>query len=147
MSEFTAKKTRTESLKNRKKRCCCKFCGGKLSLKRISFSQFEADKVELYCEHCNRIEFGVEPEIYHSAENFVDELDFNYYSDINDYERNRQMSIAKICEIIAWSFKDLGLTDIDGFTIPINKEAHHWEECLVVDDKDLEAINCGKLLD
>lgn len=139
-------KTRTEVLKDRKKRCVCKFCGGNLSLKRISFSQFEADKVELYCDQCERIEFGVEPEIYHSAENFVDQLSFNYYTDINNSERSRQMNIAKVSEIMSWGYKDLGLTDADGFTVALKKDIHQWGECLVVDDNDLEVNDCGREL-
>ena len=40
-------------------------------------------KLEVYCSHCKRIEYGVEPEIYEVAEYFVDELSFDYYKDLD----------------------------------------------------------------
>lgn len=135
--EYTIQ-NRTQMLKERKKRCCCKFCGGELSLKRIIFNQFEEAKVELYCTHCDRIEFGVEPEIYRSAEKFVDQLEVNFYGDMDENELNRQMNIARVCEIMAWGYKDLGIVNRDGFTIELDTDSRNWSECLVVYDEDLE---------
>ena len=62
MSSFKSE-ARLDMLKERTKRCVCKFCGNKLRLKRIIFSSYEEVRVEIFCEKCNRIEFGVEPEI------------------------------------------------------------------------------------
>ena len=46
-------KKRVEMLKNRTKRCVCKYCGGKLKLKRIIFSQHEEGRIEIFCDHCD----------------------------------------------------------------------------------------------
>lgn len=59
-------------LKKRTKRCVCKYCGGKLKLRRIIFSEYEDARIEIFCSQCDRIEFGVEPEISRSAEYFVE---------------------------------------------------------------------------
>lgn len=61
---------RIDMLKGRTKRCVCKYCGSNLRLRRIIFSTYEDTRVEIFCENCNRIEFGVEPEVYVSAEIF-----------------------------------------------------------------------------
>lgn len=134
---------RVEVLRKRKKRCCCKFCGGELSLKRIVFSNFEDAKVELYCGHCDRVEFGIEPEIYRSAESFVDQLQYNCYPDMDDNAVRRQMNVAKVCEIMAWGYKHLGIIDQHGFTIPLDLNLHHWDECLVLRDSDLDSKESG----
>ncbi|MEE0435691.1 MAG: hypothetical protein UDB11_09885 [Peptococcaceae bacterium] len=129
---------RAAMLKERKKRCCCKFCGGELSIKRIVFSNFEDARLELYCDYCDRIEFGVEPEIYHCAENFVDQLNYNFFEDMDDNAMRRQMNVAKICEIMAWSYRYMGLVDQNGFTVPIAHDPNHWDECLTLRDADLD---------
>ena len=59
--------SRLEMLRQRVQRCVCKFCGQRLYLRRILFSDYEDARVEIFCEHCGRIEFGVEREIYASA--------------------------------------------------------------------------------
>ena len=55
---------RLEMLKGRTKRCVCRYCGNNLILKKIVFSEHEDSRVEIFCESCDRIEFGVEKEIY-----------------------------------------------------------------------------------
>lgn len=108
MNQLYCSENRVETLKQRAKRCRCKFCGGKLSVKRISLSEFEDARIELYCDTCQQIEYGVEPEIYQSAENFVDNLEFNHYPDLDQNPRTRRMNIAKVCEVMAWGFKNTG---------------------------------------
>ena len=128
---------RVEILKQRAKRCRCKYCGGKLSLKRIVFNEFDEARIELYCDACEQIEFGVEPEIYQSAENFVDNLNFNHYPDLDQNIRTRRMNVAKVCEIMAWGFKNTGLLKEDGFTVPVVCENHTLEHCLILTEDDL----------
>lgn len=128
---------RIETLKRRSKRCCCKFCGGKLSLKQLIFNEFDQARVELYCDHCQQIEYGVEPEIYQSATNFVDTLGFNYYPELNQNDRTRRMNIAKACEIIAWGFKTNGFLTAEGFTYPVQQTARSQSQCLVLTEDDL----------
>ncbi len=78
---------RIETLKKRTRRCVCKYCGGALSLRRIIFHDVEDVRVEIYCDNCDRIEFGVEPEIYISACNFVDNLEFDCYEGLDANEK------------------------------------------------------------
>lgn len=74
---------RLNSLKRRTKRCVCKYCGGTLKLRQIAFSEYEDARVEIFCSECNRIEFGVEREIYSSAKFFVENSRFNCYPDMD----------------------------------------------------------------
>lgn len=130
---------RVERLKNRTKRCVCKYCGGSLSLRRIVFSEHEAARVEIFCNHCQRIEYGVEPEIYHNAKYFVDVLGFNGYPDLDANEKTRRMNIAKVSEIMTWGDKNLGFLNQDGFTVPVQQNKKVIGECLILDREDVEA--------
>lgn len=106
-------------LKERSKRCVCKYCGNRLHLKRIIFSEIEEAQIELYCEYCDRIEFGVEWEVYQCAKNLVEEQGFNYYQELDDTEQVKRMNIAKLCEIIEWADQKRGFSDRHGFKVPI----------------------------
>lgn len=129
---------RLAMLKNRTKRCVCKYCGGKLKLKRIIFSDYEDARIEIFCSQCERIEFGVEPEIYASAKFFVENSRFNCYPDLDDNERTKQMTIAKVSEIMAWQDQNLGLVNENGFIVPLNVHENFLGECITFSQKDLE---------
>ncbi len=132
-----AQTSRMEDLKGRAKRCCCKYCGDELTLRRIVYGDVEDARVELFCKHCNRIEYGVEREIYLAAKYFVDEIGFNAFSDLDDNEKTRSMKVAKVCEIIAWGYKNLGHMDRNGFTVPVNVDKTLIGERLILDEADL----------
>ena len=132
-----AQTSRMEDLKGRAKRCCCKYCGDELTLRRIVYGDVEDARVELFCKHCNRIEYGVEREIYLAAKYFVDEIGFNAFSDLDDNEKTRSMKVAKVCEIIAWCYKNLGHMDRNGFTVPVNVDKTLIGERLILDEADL----------
>lgn len=134
MNDLYWSKNRVETLKERKKRCVCKYCGGELSIKRILFSDIEDARIELYCESCERIEYGVEPEIYQSACNFVDNLDVDFFENLDNNEKKHHMNVAKVAEIMAWGFRNTGLLDEDGFTVPLNMVRDVWEECMVLEN-------------
>lgn len=131
---------RLTMLKGRTKRCVCKFCGGKLRLKRIIFSSYEAVRVEIFCESCNRIEFGVEPEIYLSSKHFVEETKINFSSDLEENERTKQMNIAKVCEIMSWGNMNIGILNKEGFTVPLNLNENFLGECITLKEKDLQDV-------
>lgn len=133
MNELYWSENRVETLKARKKRCVCKYCGKPLVIKRILFSDIEDARIELYCESCERIEYGVEPEIYQSASNFVDNLDADFYEELDDNEKKHQMNVAKVAEIMAWGFRNTGLLDASGFTVALNTTSGVWEECMVLE--------------
>ena len=130
-------KGRTEMLKARTRRCVCKYCGSRLRLKQLTFSEYDEARIEIFCKHCDRIEFGVEQEIYESAKYFVEQMEFNYYPDLDDTEQTERMNIAKVCEIMAWQDKMLGFLNKDGFSIPVQKTAF-MGECLLLTDEALE---------
>ena len=132
-----AQTSRMEDLKGRAKRCYCKYCGDELTLRRIVYGDVEDARVELFCKHCNRIEYGVEREIYLAAKYFVDEIGFNAFSDLDDNEKTRSMKVAKVCEIIAWGYKNLGHMDRNGFTVPVNVDKTLIGERLILDEADL----------
>ena len=129
--------TRVDMLSGRTKRCVCKFCGGSLRLKRIIFSNYEEARIEIFCPHCQRIEFGVEPEIYHSAKFFVEETEFNYFADMDENERTRQMNIAKVCEIMSWQDMNLGLMNQEGFCVPLDMNGNFLGKSITLTDDDL----------
>ena len=116
----------------------CKYCGGKLKLRRIIFSDFEDSRIEIFCKDCDRIEFGVEPEIYASAKFFVENSKFNCYPDLDDNEKTKQMTIAKVCEIMAWENQNIGILDGSGFNIPLKLNAGFVGECVTLTEEDLE---------
>ena len=128
---------RLEMLPERTKRCRCKYCGDELKLKSIIFNEFVEARVEIYCEHCRRIEYGVEKEIYQSAAYFVDELGFNAFPNQEASESTRRMNIAEVCEIMAWGNKHLGFLGDDGFKFPPDTQNTTLGETVIFKDSDL----------
>lgn len=128
---------RLEMLKRRTKRYVCKYCGGKLKLRRIIFSSYEDARIEIFCESCDRIEFGVEPEIYSSAKYFVENSRFNCYPDMDDNGLTRQMTIAKVAEIMAWENQNLGFLNSSGFRVALDLNENFIGECITLSEDDL----------
>lgn len=118
-SEIMDQAKRREYLQQRKRHCCCKYCGSVLEIRRVAFSEDDNARVELYCPQCQKIEFGVEKEIFAVAEYFVDEMEFQCYTDIENPALQKQMNIAKVAEIISWGFVNLGYCDESGFCYPV----------------------------
>lgn len=104
-----------KELTKRSERCVCKFCGYPLTPKFIIFNKYGGQGKELFCENCQRLEYGVEPEIYVLAEHFVDDFDFNYYLDMEENEESRRLNIAKVNELLSWAFHKMSLVDEEGF--------------------------------
>ncbi len=113
------KRNRMEDLVSRSERCCCKQCGGKLEVRIVVYNKYGGSGAELYCDHCQKIEYGTEPEIYRAAKNFVDRLGFNHFVDLEENERTYMLNIAKVCEILSWGGKYWGLLGKDGFNIAL----------------------------
>lgn len=131
------KLSRTDMLQGRSERCVCKYCGGKLEVKSIVFNDIVDARTELYCSHCDRIEFGIEKAIYQNAKYFVEELDYNCFPDMDNTETTRQMSVAKVCDIMNWSAKNLGFIDDNGFCVPLNVKRCLLGRSILLTDKDL----------
>lgn len=135
-----ASEIRLNELKKRVKRCVCKYCGSPLKLRKIVFSDLDEARVEIFCKCCNRIEYGVEPQVYACAAYFVDELGFNYYPDLEESAESRRLNIAKVCEISAWSLKNLGFLNESGFIFEPKMQDKLVAECLILTNKDLDEI-------
>lgn len=131
---------RIEELKSRSKHCCCKYCGGRLELRRILYGSLDNARIEIFCSNCDRIEYGVEKEIYQAARYFVEEMDFNAYRELDYSERTKQMNIAKVCEIITWGCKNLNLLGAEGFKYPIEISKDIEGNILRISDESLTEI-------
>lgn len=111
-----------QELKARVNRCKCSYCGSELILRRISYGNAEEGRLDIFCPSCNRIEYGVEPEIYQIAKYYVDEIGFDYYGELDVSILKDRMNMAKVCEIMQWCCKNLGLVDREGFLAEVNMD-------------------------
>lgn len=134
------KSLRVEYLKQRTKRCCCRYCGSSLQVRQIVFHTQAAARVELYCEQCKKIEYGVEHEVYQSAKAFVEEVQFNHYPDLEENEKRIQMNIAKICNITSWQLRFLGFCNEKGMTVPVQMNEYDMGHCTTIDEDRLEQL-------
>lgn len=132
--------SRTDMLEERSQRCVCRYCGGKLQVRSIVFNEIIDARTELECSQCHRIEFGVEREVYQSARYFVDETGHNAYPDMDESESTRQMSIAKVCDIMEWVLKNFGIVDEEGYTMPLNINENLLGRSIHLTDEDLKTI-------
>lgn len=90
-----------KNLRERREKCVCKMCGGRLEIRLIIHNQYGGQGLDLYCPHCDRVEYGVEPKIYQIAKTFVERFEFNYFTDMEENNRNTQLNIAKVCDIVS----------------------------------------------
>ena len=65
---------RVEHLKERAKDCCCSYCGGDLAVRRILYQTTAEYRIELYCDNCEKIEYGVPRALYDSAKAAIERL-------------------------------------------------------------------------
>ena len=131
------KLSRTDMLQGRSERCVCKYCGGKLEVKSIVFNDIVDARTELYCNHCDRIEFGVEKEIYQNAKYFVEEMDYNCFPDMDNTETTRQMSVAKLCDLVYWHIKHVGCMGDAGYFVHLQVNRCMLGRSILLTDKDL----------
>lgn len=129
---------RIDLLKRRTKCCRCKYCGGRLRLRSIIFSDYEEARIEIFCSDCDRIEYGVELEIYQSAKYFVENSGFQCFPDLNENEKTKQMTIAKVCEIMAWQDQNLGILDENGFCVTLQYHENFAGGCITFTEDDLK---------
>ena len=131
---------RLDMLKKRVQRCVCKSCGGQLSLRQLDYNEFEDARIELFCEHCDRLEFGIEPELYTSAQYYVDEYRVNLYPDLGDNQMTRRMSISYVADIMNWAMQHMGYLTKDGFTVVPDMEGKILRECIVLNDQMVDEL-------
>ena len=131
---------RVKLLKKRLTHCVCKYCGGELRLKRMMFHQEEGQRIEIFCQQCARIEFGVERETYLCAKSFVEDLGFDCYPDLERNESTKRMTIAKVCEIIAWADQKRGFLAEAGFQVPVKALENLAGEIIFVESLAAERL-------
>lgn len=129
---------RAMALRTRAQRCRCKYCGGKLRLKQIVYGSVIEPRIELFCEDCQRIEYGVEPEIYILAKYYVDAFGCDYYTELDASLVKDRMNIGKICEIMFWALNGLNIVNMEGFNVPIKMDNNYIGESIVYDLDDIE---------
>lgn len=122
MQQNIVSQERLQELIGRSKRCVCKHCGGKLGVRLLDFGQAETANMEIFCENCNMIEYGTEPEIYNNAVFLVDNMGFNAYPDREQDKATRKLNINKVCEIITWHERQIGILDENGYKVTITKD-------------------------
>lgn len=103
-----------EKAKKRAERCVCKMCGHALESRVVIYNHYGGSGVELYCPQCQRIEYGTEPAIYQLAKNFVESVEFDYFTDMEEDKRHYQLNISKVCELLSWIYKRMQILDADG---------------------------------
>ena len=113
MADFTERLT---EINGRAERCRCKYCGGPLEIRKVFFGDIETARTEIFCQKCDRIEYGVEPEIYNIASYFVKAFHFNSFPDLEPGEQTDRLNIAQVCEIITWYSQSIGIMDANGFS-------------------------------
>lgn len=128
---------RIGDLKRRVARCCCKYCGKPLVLRQLIFHEVEDVRLEIYCNHCGKIEYGVEPEIYRSAEHFVNSTDYNYFPELEDGIKRKQLNIAKVCEILTCGCLDMGILHQEGFSVPVEVLARNLDGCIIFKSSEI----------
>jgi len=63
----------------------------------------------------------------------------NLYPENDDSIKTYQMNVAKICDIMAWGCKNLGLLEYDGFKVPVDISTLILGEEVILYDMDLDA--------
>ena len=142
LSQFNNSR-RVKELTGRVERCCCRYCGSPLEIKRITFNNFEDARIEIFCTNCERIEYGTEPEIYQSAKYFVEHYDFNWYTYLDENAQTKQMTIAKICDILSLQNKFLGFMDQDGFKVPVHIDKEQLSSGVTLSDAEVDELSAN----
>ena len=127
-------------LNERVKRRVCKSCGGKLSLRMLDFDEFEKTRIDIFCDNCDRLEFGIEPEIYQAALYYVQEYALNLYPDMGNTALSKKATVAKAAEMMSWVLKSLGYLSKDGFIVPPDTSSVINGECLDLTDHLLDCL-------
>ena len=123
-----------QEIEGRTQRCLCKYCGGALEIRKIFFGDIETARSEIFCQKCNRIEYGVEPEIYRISQYFVKAFKFNCYPDVEQGEQADRLNTARVCEIITWYSQSIGILDANGFNKDIQKILAEKPPLLLADE-------------
>ena len=131
---------RVEHLKERAKDCCCSYCGGDLAVRRILYQTTAEYRIELYCDNCEKIEYGVPRALYDSAKAAIERLGFNYYSETEEGVTRNQMNIAKLSTLTAWQLRYLGMIDDERLKDAAEGSTQSMDTNTIVSEDDLDEL-------
>ena len=131
---------RVEHLKERAKDCCCSYCGGDLAVRRILYQTTAEYRIELYCDNCEKIEYGVPRALYDSAKAAIERLGFNYYPETQEGVTRNQMNIAKLSTLTAWQLRYLGMADDERLKAGAEGSAQSMDASTIVSEDDLDEL-------
>lgn len=131
---------RVEHLKERAKDCCCSYCGGDLAVRRILYQTTAEYRIELYCDNCEKIEYGVPRALYDSAKAAIERLGFNYYPETEEGVTRNQMNIAKLSTLTAWQLRYLGMIDDERLKEASEGSTQSMDANTVVSEDDLDEL-------
>ena len=129
---------RVEHLKERAKDCCCSYCGGDLAVRRILYQTTAEYRIELYCDNCEKIEYGVPRALYDSAKAAIERLGFNYYPETEEGVTRNQMNIAKLSTLTAWQLRYLGMIDDERLKDAAEGSTQSMDTNTIVSEDDLD---------
>ena len=101
---------------------------------KVDFGEPEEARIELFCELCNKMEFGTEKEIYLIAQSYVEQFAINYYADLGESSKVKKMNIANVCNILSWALQNMGYCNKKGFVIPPQITEGLFGESVILDD-------------
>ena len=131
---------RVEHLKERAKDCCCSYCGGDLAVRRILYQTTAEYRIELYCDNCEKIEYGVPRALYDSAKAAIERLGFNYYPETEEGVTRNQMNIAKLSTLTAWQLRYLGMIDDERLKDAAEGSTQSMDTNTIVSEDDLDEL-------
>ncbi len=131
---------RVEHLKERAKDCCCSYCGGDLAVRRILYQTTAEYRIELYCDNCEKIEYGVPRALYDSAKAAIERLGFNYYPETEEGVTRNQMNIAKLSTLTAWQLRYLGMIDDERLKDAAEGSTQSMDANTIVSEDDLDEL-------
>lgn len=131
---------RVEHLKERAKDCCCSYCGGDLAVRRILYQTTAEYRIELYCDNCEKIEYGVPRALYDSAKAAIERLGFNYYPETEEGVTRNQMNIAKLSTLTAWQLRYLGMIDDERLKDAAEGSTQSMDTNTIVSEGDLDEL-------
>lgn len=131
---------RVEHLKERAKDCCCSYCGGDLAVRRILYQTTAEYRIELYCDNCEKIEYGVPRALYDSAKAAIERLGFNYYPETEEGVTRNQMNIAKLSTLTAWQLRYLDMIDDERLKDAAEGSTQSMDTNTIVSEDDLDEL-------
>jgi len=93
----------TKLLFERQENCVCKRCGGSLEVRTVTQNIYGGQSLDLYCPNCHCVEYGTEKVVFQMAQSFMEKFEFNYFLDLEEDEKSRQLNISLLCDIMAWA--------------------------------------------